>query len=54
MATNSRKITGKNRKNNNSDSKFSIHSTSGCLIITLIAVALFFIAYVIMGINLEG
>lgn len=56
MATSSRKNThsSKNFKQNSNNNKFSIYSTSGCFIITLIAVAIFFIAYIVMGINLEG
>ena len=34
-------------------SKFSIYSIGGCLTITIITVAIFFIAYIVMGINLE-
>ena len=54
MATNSRKPTGNRRQDKKGNKPFSIFSIGGCLTITIIAVALFFIAYIVMGIRLEG
>ena len=42
------------KKNDKGMSKYSIYSIGGCLTLTIIAVAIFFIAYIVMGINLEG
>lgn len=41
------------KPSNTDKSKFSIYSIGGCLTITIITVAIFFIAYIVMGINLE-
>ena len=46
-----RRRTDSGNKNNNS--KFSIHSPGGCLTVTIIAVALFFIIYIIIGMTTE-
>ncbi len=54
MANNSHRQTGTRKQNKNGKSAFSIFSISGCLTITIIIVALFFIAYIVMGIHLEG
>lgn len=42
-----------NSKKISSGSKFSIYSVSGCLTLTLVAVALFFIIYIVMAITLK-
>lgn len=47
-----RRTTSSNSKNKTS-SKFSIHSIGGCLTLTIVAVALFFIIYIIIGTTYE-
>lgn len=54
MASTTRKPTIRKNKKAGESSKFSIYTPGGCFIITIIAVAIFFIAYIVMGINLEG
>lgn len=41
------------KSNGTKPSKFSIHSLGGCLIVTIVAVALFFIIYIIIGVTTE-
>ena len=43
----------RNRHNGSKPSQFSIMSLGGCLTVTLVAVALFFIIYIIIGVNFE-
>lgn len=53
---NSVRNSGNRRSSKNSDSKrskFSIHSIGGCLTLTVVAVAIFFIIYIIIGVNFE-
>ncbi len=43
----------RNSRNGSKPSQFSIMSLGGCLTVTIIAVALFFIIYIIIGVNFE-
>lgn len=42
-----------NSKKSSSGSKFSIYSVSGCLTLTLVTVALFFIIYIVLAVTLK-
>ncbi len=51
--TGAQRRTTRSKNNGSSTSKFSLLSITGCLTATIIAVALFFIIYIIIGVNYE-
>jgi predicted RNA-binding Zn-ribbon protein involved in translation (DUF1610 family) len=54
MASSKRKPIKNNRQNNDKGQAKGIFSIPGCLVFTVIAVAIFFILYVLLGVHVEG
>ena len=49
-----RNSANRRKANKKKESKFTILSIGGCLIFTVVVVALFFIVYIIIGVTAEG
>ena len=54
MASSTRKPTKSSRKTDDKNQPKGIFSIAGCLTFTVIIVAIFFIVYILLGINSDG